>query len=65
MPARSAEFSEVARLGCRLVGVEGLRIEGEGEALDLLRGEVVRADLGQRSPTTISSKNLMTAAAEA
>ena len=39
----------MALRGGRLVEVEGLRIEGLREALDLLGGEGVRADLVARA----------------
>ena len=45
MPAGGDELSEMARLRGRLVHVEGLRVEGGGEALDLLGGKGVRAKL--------------------
>ena len=41
--------AEMASFRRRLVEVEGLRIEGCGEALDLLGGEGVRADLVARA----------------
>ena len=39
----------MARRRRRLVGMEGLRVEGRGEALDLLRREGVRAEVGNLS----------------
>ena len=50
VPAGGAEPSEVARRGGRLVGVEGLRVEGRGEALDLLRGKGVAPISAARRP---------------